>query len=189
MNIVLPYSWYQSPVEMTVTFGDYDVLMNYHNLEKTTKPTNLTTTFPNQILRKCPLADWSQIGGREEFPPTADFFASNAYHRLFHAGERRLVYVGACSGLGWLARHFKLPIYMLSTTAPERDDERVYELKADIYAGVRLVDGRFVADLRRFDNWFASHIYVRQAAAPDGCVTIGARAYRHASHHHDASHV
>jgi hypothetical protein len=140
-----------------------------------TPPVDLTA-LSAKAGRPCPQADWPRIGGKEELPSTADIFASRAFREAFRSCSAREIYLGASTGLAGLSALLRLPLYKISTVAPGRLNERIYELRADQYGAEYQDGGRHVLDPDGYDDWFPSHIYVTHDAAPDSPVEIHPRA-------------
>lgn len=140
-----------------------------------TPPVDLTAVS-SKAGRPCPQANWPRIGGKEELPSTAGILASYAFRQAFASRSAREIYLGASTGLAGLAELLRLPLYKISTVAPGRLNERIYELRADRYGAEHNDDGRYVNDSEGYDDWFASHIYVTLDAAPNSPVEIHPRA-------------
>ena len=140
-----------------------------------TPPVDLTA-LSVKTGRPCPQVDWPRIGGKEGLPSTADILASRAFREAFRSRSAREIYLGASTGLAGLAALLRLPLYKISTVAPGRLNERIYELRSDRYGAEHHDDGRYVLDPDGYDDWFASHIYVTRDAAPDSPVEIHPRA-------------
>ena len=140
-----------------------------------TPPVDLTA-LSAKAGRPCPQADWPRIGGMEELPSTADILASCAFRQAFRSRSAREIYLGASTGLAGLVALLRLPLYKISTVAPGRLNERIYELRSDRYGAEHHDDGRYVLDAGGYDDWFASHIYVTRDAAPGSPVEIHPRA-------------
>jgi hypothetical protein len=140
-----------------------------------TPPVDLTA-LSTKTGRACPQADWPRIGGKEELPSTADILASRAFRKAFRSSFAREIYLGASTGLAALAALLRLPLYKISTVAPGRLNERIYELRNDRYGAEHHVDGGYVLDLDGYNDWFASHVYVTRRAARNSPVEIHPRA-------------
>jgi len=140
-----------------------------------TPPVDLTT-LSAKAGRPCPQSDWPRIGGKEELPSTADILASRRFRKAFRSQAAREVYLGASTGLAGLAGLLRLPLYKISTVAPGRLNERIYELRNDRYGAEHHDDGGYVLDPAGYDDWFASHIYLRRRANLNSPVEIHPRA-------------
>lgn len=140
-----------------------------------TPPVDLTA-LSAKTSRPCPQADWPRIGGKEELPSTADILASRAFRKAFKSNSAREIYLGASTGLAGLAALLRLPLYKISTVSPGRLNERIYELRNDRYGAEHHDDAGYVLDPAGYDDWFASHNYLRRRANPNSPVEIHPRA-------------
>ena len=93
-----------------------------------------------------------RIGGYEFGGPIPGVFTSPAYLEKYQPGERRDIYVAACSGLSALSRKREMPFNKVSTTAGGRVKERLKEIGAERYGAWHIVDGNLVQE-PGFEKW------------------------------------
>jgi hypothetical protein len=142
-----------------------------------TAPTTTDLLVDNrQAYWRQSTTDWPRLNAERVARPSYAF-ESEIFRDLYHPGEARLVYVGACPGLRRVAMELHVPCFKIGSCAEWGLNRRMFQLREDPYASAWCCEDRYVID-DDFSTWFPSRIKSWLTPSTQSPVTIVGSAYR-----------